>query len=355
MEAFLRVEKFKNIPLADPFFDTLKADYEGFAEWFDSKNEKEAFTFQADAGGLDGFLYLKEETGEVTDVDPPLPSAHRLKIGTFKINPHGTRLGERFMKRAFDTAIKSGVAALYVTVFEKHATLIQLFERYGFLRVGVKHSSSGTEAVYQRLLSHTVGDVVRDYPRIPMNRYYLLSIYPIWHSRLLPDSLLATESPSILEDVSHTNSIHKIYLTRMRGVDQLQTGDALLIYRTQDGGPGYYTSVATSLGVVEELRNIGDFSTEEEFLRFCEPYSVFTDDELRGFYRARKYPWLIRFTYNLALTKRVNRKLLLEEVGLKGGPPDDYWGFFRISKEQLRRVLKLSGDYEKARALIYSS
>ena len=79
------------------------------------------------------------------------------------------------------------------------------------------------------------------------------------------------------------------------------------------------------------------------------------DEELKGFYETRKYPWLIRFTYNLALTKRVNRKLLLEEVGLKGSSTGDYWGFFQISKDQLRQVLKLSGDYEKARSLVYSS
>lgn len=354
MEAVLRAEKFQDISLDDLFFDTLKADYGGFKEWFTSKADKEAFTFRAYDGSLDGFLYLKEESGEVTDVEPHLPFAHRLKIGTFKINPHGTRLGERFMKRAFDTAISSGAAELYVTVFERHAALVQLFERYGFLKVGVKSSSSGEESVYQRLLSHTVGDVVRDYPRIPFqkDRHFVLALYPQWHSRLLPDSLLKTESTSILEDVSHTNSIHKIYLAAMRGIDQLKCGDTLLIYRTADGGSGYRTSVVTSLCVVEQLTHIDNFSDEGAFMAFCEPYSIFEPDELRAFYHHRKYPWVIRFTYNLAFTKRPNRQALLEDVGLQASM---YWGFFQISTGQLRQILKLSGDYEKTRSLVYSS
>jgi len=41
-----------------------------------------------------------------------------------------------------------------------------------------------------------------------------------------------TESPDIVKDVSHTNSIHKIYLTKMQGTEQLKRGDLLVIYRT---------------------------------------------------------------------------------------------------------------------------
>jgi hypothetical protein len=353
VEAALRVEQFKDVPLDDPFFDTLKEDYSGFADWFAAKSDTQALTFRAEGGELDGFLYVKEETGEVLDVKPPLSSARRLKIGTFKINPHGTRLGERFMKRAFDTAVSIGADAVYVTVFEKHEALVQLFTRYGFARVGTKPSASGElESVYERRLDETVGDVVLDYPRIPfkIDRHFVLSLYPEWHSRLLPDSLLKTESASILEDVSHTNSIHKIYLAAMTGIDQLRRGDTLLIYRTADGGAAYHTSVITSLCVVEELLHVTEFNGKDDFLKYCSPYSIFTDAELQSFYATKKYPWVIRFTYNLALSKRPNRKALLE-VGLA----PTYWGFFQLSTDQLRSVLKLSGDYEKARSLVYSS
>lgn len=354
MESVLGIESFKDISLDDPFFASLKQDYAEFEDWFKRKGGHQAFTFRNEEGMLDGFLYLKVEEEPLTDTTPQLPSARRLKIGTFKINPHGTRLGERFIKRAFDVAVSQGVTALYVTIFEKHAALVELFLRYGFSRVAVKLTANGQEAVLERVLHAAVGDVVRDYPLIPLKgaRHFVLSLYPAWHSRLLPDSLLKTEDTSILQDVSHTNSIHKIYLAAMAGVDQLKRGDTLLIYRTADSGSAYYTSVVTSLCVVEELTHISSFSTLTAFLAYCAPYSIFTVAELTRLYEKQKYPWLIRFTYNLALSKRPNRKALIEDVGLTA---ETYWGFFQISRDQLKHILKLSGDYEKARSLVHSS
>jgi GNAT superfamily N-acetyltransferase len=350
----LQIQCFNDIDIGDDFFDSLKNDYREFTEWFLKKADNQAFVFRSSEGSIEGFLYLKIEDGCVIDVSPQLPTAKRLKLGTFKINPHGTRLGERFMKRAFDIAIAKGVNGLYVTVFEKHTALIRLFEKYGFEPTGHKHSTNGTEIVYERRLDSIKGDVVLDYPRIPLckDRCFVLSIYPEWHSRLLPDSLLANESASILQDVSHTNSIHKIYLTAMSGVSALKRGDILLIYRTQSNGSAYYTSVITSVCVVEEVTHIDRFHSVEEFKNYCRPYSVFTDSELARFFLKRSYPWAIRFTYNLALSKRINRKSLIENVGLS---PSLYWGFFQISSGEFKQIVKLSGDYEKTRSLVYSS
>lgn len=353
-ETFLRLERFQDIWFEDPFFDSLKADYIEFGEWFKKKGDHQAFTFRNDAGLLDGFLYLKIEVEPILDTIPPLPQCRRLKIGTFKINPHGTRLGERFIKRAFDVAVEQGVDALYVTIFEKHTALVELFMKYGFVQRAIKQTTNGQELVLERRLELVFGDVVLDYPRIPItgDRHFILSLYPEWHSRLLPDSLLKTENSSILQDVSHSNSIHKIYLAAMGGIEQLRRGDTLLIYRTAQGGPAYYTSVVTSLCVVEELANISQFSTVEKFLAYSAPYSIFTETELRNLYRQRRYPWIIRFTYNLALRKRPNRKALVEQVGLNA---NGYWGFFQISTQQLNSILQLSEDYEKASSLVYSS
>ncbi|WP_217363391.1 hypothetical protein [Duganella rivi] len=195
-------------------------------------------------------------------------------------------MGERFIKRVFDIALERNLDSLYVTVFEKHGALIELFERYGFDRVGIKKSSSGMEIVLERRLDKIKNDVVLDYPRIPIGarRHFVISIYPQWHSRLLPDSLLKTENPNILEDVSHCNSIHKIYLTAMTGVKDLVRGDTLLIYRTQENGSAYFTSVITSLCVVEESVHISSFKSCDEFIKFCNPYSIFSEDELIKFY-----------------------------------------------------------------------
>ncbi|MEN9481025.1 MAG: hypothetical protein RLZZ298_2420 [Pseudomonadota bacterium] len=178
----LRLERFEDIGLEDPFFDTLKADYSEFGQWFKKKKDHQAFTFRNDLGLLDGFLYLKTEDEPILDTNPPLPHDRRLKIGTFKVNPHGTRLGERFIKRAFDIAVEQRVNALYVTVFEKHTALVELFMKYGFVRRALKQTANGDELVFERQLDFVVGDVVHDYPRIPIanNRHFILSLYPEW-------------------------------------------------------------------------------------------------------------------------------------------------------------------------------
>ncbi|MCB9508176.1 MAG: hypothetical protein H6708_27615 [Kofleriaceae bacterium] len=112
------------VDVSDPFFDSLRADYPGFNEWFARKASEPAYVFRGDGGGIDGFLYLKLEGGSVDDVQPALPTAKRLKIGTLKVNPHGTRLGERLVKKVFDHAIEAAVDEVYVTVFPRHTKLV---------------------------------------------------------------------------------------------------------------------------------------------------------------------------------------------------------------------------------------
>jgi len=346
MTANLYYECFADIDIGDPFFDSLKKDYVEFPSWFSGKADERAYTFKQEGGNLDGFLYLKSEDTAVEDVTPTLPAAPRIKIGTFKVNPHGTRLGERFMKKTFDHALAGKCEQIYVTVFPRYETLIQLFQRYGFTQIAEKRTDNGTELVFLRKLYQPLGDVVKDYPLIPVHedRQFLLAIYPEWHSRLLPDSILKTESSSILEDVSHTNSIHKIYLAAMQGIDGLRQGDTIVIYRTTDGaGPAHYRSVATSVCVVEELRHISEFPSLETFHDHCASYSIFTEPELRTFYARKRYPWVIRFTYNLALTKRVTRQVLIDNVGLDAKA---YWGFLPMTSKQFRVILDLAGNDE---------
>lgn len=106
----------------------------------------------------------------------------------------------------------------------------------------------------------------------------MLAIYPKYHTPLFPDSILKTElreRDALIKDVSHTNSIHKIYLCKMNDVDQLRPGDILIIYRTKDGsGPACYTSVATSICVVEEIKKPCDFENLDEFIKYTNSSNI---------------------------------------------------------------------------------
>ncbi|GBF33960.1 hypothetical protein DCCM_3071 [Desulfocucumis palustris] len=348
MNELIQLKRFSEINLGDSFFNSLKEDYKGFVNWFKNKADENAFILESE-DGIEAFLYLKVEKGPVTDVTPYLDDHTRVKIGTMKINPHGTRLGERFIKKAFDFAVSKGLNELYVTVFPKHDSLINIYKQYGFIEHGKKITSDGEELVLVKSFSALKGNVILDYP-VVINRNvnkYLLAIYPEFHTRLFPDSILRTERFDVIEDVSHTNSIHKAYISYMEDVSKLNAGDVLVIYRTKerdDPGPAEYRSVATSVCVVEEIKSKKDFKNRDDFVKYCMAYSVFSNNELIKWYMARKpYLYVIRMTYNIAMTKRLTRGQLIKDCGIERNA---YWGFIQLADRNFNRIIEMGGINE---------
>lgn len=332
-------KKFKEVNLKDPFFNSLKDDYEEFPEWFTKKGEEYAYVHTNSEKNIDGFLYLKVEEGSLDDVRPIQPPAKRLKVGTFKIDAHGTKLGERFIKKVFDYALTFDVDEVYVTAFEMHAPLLAIFDKYGFLKQATKTTKNGVENVYIKSMRKLMDTILKSYPLLDLckKNIYTLALYPKWHTRLLPDSILKNEDLDIIKDISHTNSIHKVYLAAMAAVEEFKPGDVILIYRTSDNnGPAHHRSVVTSVCVLEENRHIDSFADYKEFISYCRPYSIFEDHELVSFWKQRKYPYVIRFTYNVALKKRVTRGTMIEECGLDAKA---YAGVIKLSKEQFLCIL----------------
>ena len=133
----VKLSEFGDVDLNSSFFDTLREDYEGvvFDDWFKKKarNKEKAYIFKNELGLLQGFLYLKDEYEDEPDylkVIPPLTPKRRLKVGTFKIEQTGFRLGERFLKIIFDNAKSRKVDEIYVTLFEN--------KRDGVIKVAVE-------------------------------------------------------------------------------------------------------------------------------------------------------------------------------------------------------------------------
>lgn len=341
----LVVKRFSDLDLSQPFFDNLKQDYPGFCDWFNKKSlSGETATVYFQNGEIKDFLYLKVEDEALSlneGFDPPFPQKKRLKVGTFKIEARGTRRGERFMKRILDYAIGQGIEEVYVTIFPKHTALISLFNRYGFVEVSKKyHSPDSYELVLMKSFQRITGDILKDYPKIHTKGVakYLLSIYPKYHTRLFPDSILNNESKyDLISDLSPTNSIHKIYVCFMPDVTLMKKGDIVVIYRTTDiPGRAYYRSVVTSVCVVEEVLKKSDFKDSFDFINQTNKYSIFSDSDLRLWYR-KPNVYIVKLTYNVALTKRVTREYLINEAGMD---PNAYWGVMNISDGQFCSIIK---------------
>lgn len=345
METNLKYMSFSEIDLQDKFFDSLRRDYPGFNTWYQNKaSEGEKAYVNYINKSLEGFLYLKNDGSCVDDVNPVLSGERILKIGTFKINPHKTRLGERFVKVALDHALKENYELCYVTIFDKHEKLIELFIKYGFEREGNKTTGAGTEGVYVKRFNVADRDICKNYPlfSIKDNRKFLLSIYPKYHTVMFPDSKLITEKQAgLIKDISHTNSIHKIYVCGM-DVEVMKKGDVVVVYRTAEK-TAEYSSVATSICVVEEVRHQNEFKDFAEFYKYASTYSVFDKNDLRYWYNKGGCK-AVKMLYNVALPKRIVRHRLIESVGLERS---EYWGFFEMSDEQFCKILKFSGVNEK--------
>ena len=345
MSDTLELKPFSEIDLADPFFSSLKHDYKTFTGWFHRKaSEKTSAFIQKTDNVLTGFIYLKPEEGALLDVTPIQKPDRRLKIGTFKTEAHGTKLGERLLKKAFDTAIVLGVNEIYVTVFPKYDVLIKLFNEFGFKQSGEKHSTDGDEIVLTKSLLHDklTGDLREDYPMINTRKsnFYLLGIYPQWHSQLFPDSILKTETYDLLSDVSYTNSISKTYICWISEVQQMRSGDILVIYRTREPGrSAEYSSVATSICTVEEVRTKPTFPDMKNYIEYAQPYSVFNASQLDGWWHSKNLT-VTKMLYNAALTKRLVRRTLADEVGLDRHA---YAGFMTLTKNQFLRIAELGG------------
>lgn len=337
--------KFGKIDLNDTFFDTLKEDYVGFDKWFIRKYDEEAYiTINSNNGMLLSFLYLKveDENENYSNINPQFSAKRRLKVGTFKVISNGFRLGERFVKIIFDNALKNQVQEIYVTIYNKRPEqrrLIELLEQWGFVLWGNK----GDELVYVRDFSHKfdIKNLKCCFPYISKEKnVYIVPIYPEYHTELLPDSILNTESPEeFIEDFPHRNCINKVYVSRaMEPYPSI--GDILVFYRTG----GYYKSVITTIGEVVEVK--ADFQDENDFILYCRKKSVYPELALREMWRysARK-PFVVNFLYTYSFPHRINMKELIDLKVLQG-VNDAPRGFKLITKEQFEIILKATRSDE---------
>lgn len=328
---------FGDLDLQSPFFSSLKADYDGFEKWFRKKASQGEKAYILREDELLGFLYLKEENEEDSTINPKFEKRRRLKVGTFKIEAHGTVLGERFIGILLKKMIEEGYLESYVTIFEKQQPLINLFEKFGFTLWGKKGNG---ELVFTKTLDLR-NDVYQDFPRIlTQNKHkYLLSIYPKYHTKLFPNSKLHTEKSHITEDLSFTNTIEKAYLAGMSGMAMIRAGDLIVIYRTaEQGKDAEWSSVATSICTVIDTKNINEFNHYDDFIKYCGKGTIFTKGELSTLWQNKRYPYIIKMLYNISLPKRIVRHNLIEKSVISRS---DYAGFIPLSDQQFKKILEL--------------
>lgn len=342
----VRKTTFGEVNIQDSFFDTFRESYAQFDFWFASKCDQEAYICKKDADQIQGFLYLKVEGPEepYADVSPVFPPKRRLKVGTFKVESTGFRLGERFIKIIFDNAIEQKVDEIYVTLFTNRPELEALYgllSRWGFFEYGTKTTGDKVEKVLVKKMNtyDSALSVKKNYPNLDFNhKKYYLPIEAQYHTPLLPDSKLQTENEiDFMGNSPQKYALQKVYISFSYKRD-MRPGDFLFLYR-KGSTPGRkgYESVLTTIGVIDEVKY--NFTSKEEFFASCENRSVFSKEELERFWNTRKNSLLvIKFIFVKSLEKRLNLIHLWENgyIPQNSGPRP----FDTMSDQQFNSLLR---------------
>lgn len=141
----------------DPFFDSLKEEYQEFENWFRKvkREGRECLVSYKDDGGIGALLIYKFEEELVDAVPRNLPKKRRVKLSTFKVEQLGYKIGELFIKLSIDIALKDDVYEIYLTHFVRpEDRLVELITEYGFYSVGT--NSRGEGVFVKRLIPELI-------------------------------------------------------------------------------------------------------------------------------------------------------------------------------------------------------
>ena len=118
----------------------------------------------------------------------------------------------------------------------------------------------------------------------PRARKFVVPICPDYHTELLPDSILNTESPDdFVENKTEPQRAEQgLHLPLVRARAEGGGHHRVLPDGGIEHGPAWYTSVATTIGVVQEvIDGIPDLTA---FIAACRKRSVFSDKELKAYW-----------------------------------------------------------------------
>ena len=278
------------LPQADPIFDSLRGDYDGFDVWWREKcvRPMRKCWVVMDDGCIAGLVVRKDEKAGETDAS--LLGRKILKVCTFKVRSEsrGVKLGELLLKQVLWYAQTNRYDVVYLTTFPAQKTLISLLEYYGFEHT---HNNGSGEMVYEKGLSQarlrpvpakSLFDLARrNYPRFATGEdvaAYAIPIKEDFHEILFPELVPLKSQMSLFADTGSQrpgNTIRKVYLCRAPAMIT-QPGALLFFYKSKsDRLP---SQAITTVGIFEEMAFA---KSTEELRRLAGGRSVYSDMQLR--------------------------------------------------------------------------
>ena len=347
------LKKFKDINLEDAFFDSLKKDYPGtenstgFSDWFKKKSNdgSTALVFE-DNIGIGAFVVLKNEEEEIRLKDALLPPKKRIKISTFRIAERyrRQRIGEGAIGLLLWKWQQSIAEEIYVTVFDKHTTLVSQFEKFGFQKKGV--NLDGENILVKNRRQIDLSDWYKSFPFIKDDFDYAgyIIIDDNYHDTMFAYSELAnTTSLQTKITSSVSNGLSKIYVGQATRINY-RIGEPVLVYRRYTQGSGKrYRSCVTAFCIVTDiiqakLNNRYLMSFDELKFRIGNK-SVFDENELLRQYTNFRNMTIVELIYYgyFGAGNNVNMDWLQNNGFWTTG--QQYPTDVRLTPEQFKRIL----------------
>ena len=312
--------RFGSLDLEDSFFDDFKRDYSPYYKtWFRKKSNDEVYIALDKTKQLRGLLKLKLEDikEDYSDIKPLFKPAQRLKICSFKAHFTAQKLGQRFMRIVFETAMSYRVDEIYVTIFANSiikGRLIGMLEQWGFKLWGKKScifkSSDKEEEVYVRNFRKNITlQASHCFPyHTSKNRVFLLPIYKSYASMLIPPIQVIGEKEIDIEPVKQ--AIRKVVIVHNDN-KEIREGSVLLFYQKSESiRNGHLLGV----GIVERVYR--EFHNENQFINRCKKRSTLLSSSLRECWlRAEQKPIVIEFLYAYYFKENISGEDLIK-VGI---------------------------------------
>lgn len=332
--------KFGELDINDNFFNSFKEDYEPYYHlWFKKKANDDVYIAKDSSGKLRGLLKLKIESqdDDFGIIKPSFRPAKRLKICSLKADFTGQKLGQRFMRIVFETALEEKADEIYITLFPsspQRKRLISMIEQWGFRFYGIKDKN---EYVFLRSFRKDISDNPQKcFPFCSFkNNSFIIPIAHSYATQLLPPFGFGNEEN--IFDVEPVKQAIKKVLIMHENTLNIQRGSILLFLQKAN------TIKITSLGIVDNVYK--QFSNESHFISRCRKRSCFSNETLHSFWLGTlKKPVVVEFLYACHFEKEVETSMIeawgIDTNNIKSQYP------IPVSDKQTNEIIK-DTPYEK--------
>lgn len=325
--------------LGGVFFDSLRAGYVGFDDWFRRKarENRKAWAYRDETSVLGAICVYDVQTDEVVTDEGKRLDGKALKLCTFKVGQsvRGRKVGELFLKAAFRYGTENACENIFIHAdVEKHVYLVNLLVDFGFDDVG----SYGADRVFVKQHPVNAPDIAGISPLDFVRRFYphyrdghlvqkfLVPIQQEFHRILFPD-YQALQAQLFAPRGSVGNAIKLAYLCHAAS-KQIRPGDVLLFYRSED------EQAVTSLGVVDQFAVLSDAASIAAMVSRRTVYSI---QDIEGM--STRPTKVILFRLVKHFTTPVTLKRLLDDGVVAG----NIQSITKISDDAFSRVLAAAG------------